>query len=138
GLTKKLTRAFTVNLGRCSITRAELRGILVGLDVVWEVGIRKVAVQVDSRVTIALIYGVDNTLHQHASEVSSIRALLQRDWEVTISHVYREGNYAADYLADIGHSFPPGFHSIDISDCTFGYFLRRDCMGIAEPRMISS
>ncbi|CAN1173012.1 Putative ribonuclease H protein At1g65750 [Linum perenne] len=63
---------------------------------------------------------------------------LLRDWEVTISHVYREGNYAADYLADIGHSFPPGFHSIDISDCTFGYFLRRDCMGIAEPRMISS
>ncbi|CAN1173011.1 Putative ribonuclease H protein At1g65750 [Linum perenne] len=134
----RCTRAFTVNLGRCSITRAELRGILVGLDVVWEVGIRKVEVQVDSRVAIALIYGADNTLHQHASEVSSIRALLQRDWEVTISHVYREGNYAADYLADIGHSFPPGFHSIDISDCTFGYFLRRDCMGIAEPRMISS
>ncbi|CAN1137010.1 Putative ribonuclease H protein At1g65750, partial [Linum perenne] len=69
--------------------------------------------------------------------VSSIRALLQRDWKVTISHVYRKGNYTADYLADIGHGFPPGIHSIDVSDCTLGYFLRRDCLGIAEPRMIS-
>ncbi|CAN1325252.1 Putative ribonuclease H protein At1g65750 [Linum perenne] len=28
--------AFSVNLGRCSITRAELRGIIVGLDIAWE------------------------------------------------------------------------------------------------------
>ncbi|CAN1774525.1 hypothetical protein LINPERHAP1_LOCUS12994 [Linum perenne] len=66
-----------------------------------------VEVQVDSRVAISLIFGAENVHHQHASKVSSIRALLRRDYEVTISHVYREGNYATDYLADIGHGFPP-------------------------------
>ncbi|CAN1188660.1 Putative ribonuclease H protein At1g65750 [Linum perenne] len=46
------SHAFTFNLGRCSITRAKLRRIIMGLDVAWEVGIRQVAVQVDSRVMI--------------------------------------------------------------------------------------
>ncbi|CAN1175944.1 hypothetical protein LINPERHAP2_LOCUS32235 [Linum perenne] len=32
--------------------------------------------------------------------------LLQCDWEVTISHIYREGNKAADYLAGIKHGLP--------------------------------
>ncbi|CAN1136593.1 hypothetical protein LINPERHAP2_LOCUS9554 [Linum perenne] len=77
----------------------------------WSITIKdalnEVEVQVDSRVAISLIFGAENVHHQHASKVSSIRALLRRDYEVTISHVYREGNYATDYLADIGHGFPP-------------------------------
>ncbi|CAN1163588.1 Putative ribonuclease H protein At1g65750 [Linum perenne] len=132
----RCTRAFTVNLGRCSITRAELRGIFVGLDVAWEVGIQKVAVKGDSQAAISLISGFDEPNHQHASEVVAIRERLKRDWEVTLSHIYREGNYAADYLEDIGHGFPPGTHSIDVSDCILGYFLRPECMGIPEPRAI--
>ncbi|CAN1129316.1 hypothetical protein LINPERHAP2_LOCUS5154 [Linum perenne] len=74
--------------------------------------------------------------HQHASEVMAIRERLKRDWEVTIPHIYREGNYVADYLADIEHGFPLGTHLIDVSDCTLGYFLRHDCMGISEPIVI--
>ncbi|CAN1767631.1 Putative ribonuclease H protein At1g65750 [Linum perenne] len=130
--------AYSVNLGRCSITRAELRGILVGLDVVWDIRIRKVAVQVDSKVAISLISEPGEPCHHHAGEVVAIRKLLQRDWEVTISHVYREGNKIADYLASIGHGLPPGTHPISISDCNLGFYLRYGCMGISEPRIIHS
>ncbi|CAN1141919.1 Putative ribonuclease H protein At1g65750 [Linum perenne] len=130
--------AFSANLGRCSITRAELRGIMIGLDVAWEVGIRKVAVQVDSKAAISLINEPGVPCQQHAAEVVAILKLLQPDWEVTIAHIYREGNKAADYLASIGHNLPLGTQSIPVSDCNLGYFLRYDCMGISEPRIIRS
>ncbi|CAN1180886.1 Putative ribonuclease H protein At1g65750 [Linum perenne] len=61
---------------------------------------------------------------------------LIRDWEVTITHVYREGNVAADFLANLGHKYPHGLHLISLPDCNLSYFLRRDCMGISEPRLI--
>ncbi|CAN1856235.1 Putative ribonuclease H protein At1g65750, partial [Linum perenne] len=109
--------AFSVNLGRCSITRAELRGLIAGLDLSWDRGWRKVAVQCDSRVAIAL---------------------LSKNWEVTLNHIFREGNKAADFLAGVGHNLPPGFHLFPISDCNLGYFVRRDIMGISEPRDIPS
>ncbi|CAN1120874.1 Putative ribonuclease H protein At1g65750 [Linum perenne] len=74
--------------------------------------------------------------HQHAREVNSIREFFKRDWSVTISHIYREGNFAADYLANFGHGTTRGVHLISLPDCNLSYFLRRDCMGISEPRLI--
>ncbi|CAN1180885.1 hypothetical protein LINPERHAP2_LOCUS35024 [Linum perenne] len=71
--------AYCVNLGKCSIMRAELRGVIEGL---------------------------------------------------------REGNVAADFLANLGHKYPHGLHLISLPDCNLSYFLRRDCMGISEPRLI--
>ncbi|CAN1264569.1 Putative ribonuclease H protein At1g65750 [Linum perenne] len=108
--------AFSTNLGRCSITRAELRGIIGGLNLAWDAGARRVMVQVDSRAAVNLISKAGNPCHQH---------------------IYREGNQAADYLADIGHGLPTGTHSINVMDSTLCYFLRRDCMGISEPRLIT-
>ncbi|CAN1354630.1 Putative ribonuclease H protein At1g65750, partial [Linum perenne] len=122
--------AFSVNLGRCSITRAELRGLIAGLDLSWDRGWRKVAVQCDSRVAIALLSKI--------TEVRAFRNLMLRDWEVTLNHIFREGNKAADFLAGVGHNLPPGFHLFPISDCNLGYFVRRDIMGISEPRDIPS
>ncbi|CAN1128973.1 Putative ribonuclease H protein At1g65750 [Linum perenne] len=107
--------AFSGNLGRCSITRAELRGLIVGLDLAWEVGIRKLVARVDSTTVINLINAEEEPSHQHT---------------------YREGNRAADYLASLGHSLPLGTHRVPLSDCNLGYFLRLDCMGITEPRLI--
>ncbi|CAN1799141.1 Putative ribonuclease H protein At1g65750 [Linum perenne] len=40
--------AFTLNLGKCSITRAELRGAVSGLQLAWERGYRKIQLQLDS------------------------------------------------------------------------------------------
>ncbi|CAN0846217.1 Putative ribonuclease H protein At1g65750 [Linum grandiflorum] len=37
-------KTFTVNLGCCSITPAEMRGIVEGLKLAWSLGIRKIKV----------------------------------------------------------------------------------------------
>ncbi|CAN1846117.1 Putative ribonuclease H protein At1g65750 [Linum perenne] len=128
--------AFSANLGRCSITRAELRGILHGLEFSWSSGHRKVHLQTDSQSAVSLILADNHPLHQHASEVLAIRELLQRNWQVEIHHVYREGNGAADFLANMGHCFDPGVHHVPTHNCNLGYFLRKDIMRIVELRTI--
>ncbi|CAN1807495.1 hypothetical protein LINPERHAP1_LOCUS25055 [Linum perenne] len=41
--------------------------------------------------------------------------MLKCGWEVKIQHIYREGNFLADHLANIGHMFRFGLHLIDSS-----------------------
>ncbi|CAN1170716.1 Putative ribonuclease H protein At1g65750 [Linum perenne] len=106
-----------MNLGICSITKAEIRGALEGIKRAWEAGYRKVEIQLDSQAAIAI---------------------LNDNWEVDIKHIYREANYAADHLASRGHTCPRGSHCIDLTDCRLAHFLRYDCMGISEPRLIIS
>ncbi|CAN1188821.1 Putative ribonuclease H protein At1g65750 [Linum perenne] len=129
--------AYTCNLGYCSITRAELRGISAGLKLAWEAGFRRILVQSDSRSVISLILNDEAPTHQHTGEVLLIRSLVRREWDVSFSHVYREANKSADFLARLGYERELGLHRIDTSDCNLGYFLRLDCMGISEPRLIS-
>ncbi|CAN1336565.1 Putative ribonuclease H protein At1g65750, partial [Linum perenne] len=63
--------------------------------------------------------------------IRELRKALDRDWNVSLSHTYREGNKAADFLADLGHSKALGLHDIDSSDIRLGFLLRHDCMGIS-------
>ncbi|CAN1194194.1 Putative ribonuclease H protein At1g65750, partial [Linum perenne] len=128
--------AFTVNLGCCFITRAELRGIIVGLKVAREARFWKITVHVDSQTTITLLNNVEEPSHQHAEEIDTFRRLLLRNWEATISHIYREGNQVADYLAGLCHGLPRGTHTISTLDCNLCYYIRLDCMEVSEPRYI--
>ncbi|CAN1165102.1 Putative ribonuclease H protein At1g65750 [Linum perenne] len=95
--------------------RAELRGIIIGLQIAWENGFRKVDARIDSQAILTLIKDNESATHQH---------------------IYREGNFADDYLANLGHDYPWGAHPISLSDCNLSYFLHRDCIGIFEPRLI--
>ncbi|CAN1178995.1 Putative ribonuclease H protein At1g65750 [Linum perenne] len=129
--------AYSLNLGICSITRAELRGFLFGLQLAWELGHRRVVAQIDSAVAVALLEDVGDITHQHAAEVFQFRELLNRDWSVRIRLIYREANKAADSLAGRGHRLGLGNHFVPSSDSSLGFFLRYDCIGITENRLIS-
>ncbi|CAN1751223.1 hypothetical protein LINPERHAP1_LOCUS4264 [Linum perenne] len=58
-------RTFSANLGKCSITRAEITGIVMGLERAWEAGIRQVEVQTDSMCAIRLLSEADDLNNQH-------------------------------------------------------------------------
>ncbi|CAN1140351.1 Putative ribonuclease H protein At1g65750 [Linum perenne] len=130
-------QAFTVNLGRCSITRAEICGALEGVRRAWDTGYRKLEVQMDSKKAMSILLNFEPaSSHQFTLEVMEFQEWLQREWEVKVIHVYREANKAADYLANLGHNTTRGVHTVDISDCNLAYFVRHDCLGISEPRVI--
>ncbi|CAN1185483.1 Putative ribonuclease H protein At1g65750, partial [Linum perenne] len=131
-------QAFTVNLGRCSITRAEICGALEGVRRAWDAGYRKIEVQMDSKMVMSILLNSEpGSSHQYTLEVLEFQEWLQRDWEVKVIHVYREANQAADYLANLGHNTTRRVHTVDISDCILAYFVRYDCLGIYEPRVIT-
>ncbi|CAN1174509.1 Putative ribonuclease H protein At1g65750 [Linum perenne] len=85
---------------------------------------------------LALVKNDESPSHQHTLEVLDIQDLLRHDWEVEIRHVYREGNRAADYLADMGFRFPLGVHSFPTTYVNLGFHLRYDCTRVTEPRLI--
>ncbi|CAN1813110.1 Putative ribonuclease H protein At1g65750 [Linum perenne] len=128
--------AFTLNLGKCSITRAELRGAVSGLQLAWEQGYRKIQLQLDSQCAVQLLQREGLEDHAHAATIMTATELLRRNWEVQILHVYRESNHAADFLANVGHSCPLGFHSIEQSDPNLYYWLLYDQLGVSEERLI--
>ncbi|CAN1756622.1 Putative ribonuclease H protein At1g65750 [Linum perenne] len=129
--------AYTINLGVCSITRAEIRGAIEGVRRAWLAGYRKLEIQLDSTAAVVILLNKELTSsHQYALEAMEFQNWLQQDWTVKVKHIYREANHAVDYLANLGHKMTRGTHVVDISDCNLAYFVRYDCMGISEPRVI--
>ena len=65
--------------------------------------------EMDSSSVVALLQ--KNTCnHPYSTLNKKIQQLLTRNWEVKVSHVYREANRAADFLSSLGHSLPLGLH----------------------------
>ncbi|CAN0898133.1 Putative ribonuclease H protein At1g65750 [Linum grandiflorum] len=64
------------------------------------------------------------------------RELCSRQWEVRLSHIYREANNAADYLANLGHSLSYGLHFFDSPDRCLSHWLHYDIIGVSLPRLV--
>ncbi|CAL1368849.1 unnamed protein product [Linum trigynum] len=134
--TGRSLQAFVMNLRMCSITRAELRGAVEGLQLAWDAGYRHVRLELDSACAIQLLRSPDSSEHHHAAIIDRAIELLQRQWEVEIAHIYREGNKSADYLASRGHHAPLGVHLFPISDPILYNWILYDVQGISKPRVI--
>ncbi|CAN1827943.1 Putative ribonuclease H protein At1g65750 [Linum perenne] len=128
--------AFSVNLGRCSITRAEIRGVVEGMQVAWDIGIRKLAIQSDSTTAIRILHDGSRLDHQHANLTRRFRNMLGWNWEVTLSHVYRESNFLADSLASKAHSLPFGTHLVEVEDIAVARWSAYDRLRLSRPRLV--
>uniref|UniRef100_A0A2C9U9I4 RNase H type-1 domain-containing protein n=1 Tax=Manihot esculenta TaxID=3983 RepID=A0A2C9U9I4_MANES len=103
---------FAVNLGQCSVIIAEIRGILEGLKLSQNLGITLIQVECDNLVAVQMINGDIPSPPVLASLISRIQHLLNQEWPCLLEHVYREANYAADFMADYSKQFPFGVHHV--------------------------
>ncbi|CAN1193029.1 Putative ribonuclease H protein At1g65750, partial [Linum perenne] len=71
--------AFCANIGDCSITIAELRAIVEGIKLAWNLGVRRVAVRSDSRTTLDILHRETGSTSQHAALVAEFCELRSRD-----------------------------------------------------------
>lgn len=74
--------------------------------------------------------------HPYAPMVVSIKEFLDRI--VRFSHVMREGNRVANFLANLGHSSALGLHLLDSPPSGIADLLWSDVVGISFPRMVVS
>ncbi|CAN1798282.1 Putative ribonuclease H protein At1g65750 [Linum perenne] len=133
---ERVLDAFAINLGACSITRAELTGAVVGIQRAWDLGIRNLEVPVDSRCAVQLLSNEGSQEHQHAGIIRHFKDLQSRQWDVWITHIYQEGNHLADHLSGKGRELGLGCHTIPNSDPNLQYWARYDNVGGSETRVI--
>ncbi|CAN1841121.1 Putative ribonuclease H protein At1g65750, partial [Linum perenne] len=111
---------FSVNLGICSITRVELRGVDSCLQLAWDLSYRQIQLHLDLQCAGTLLQTSDYDDHGHVATYHAFE-LLCRDCEVWISHVYRESNHVANHLNNKCHSFFTDFHYIEQFDFSLVY-----------------
>ncbi|CAN1845759.1 Putative ribonuclease H protein At1g65750 [Linum perenne] len=128
--------AFATNYGSCSITRAEIRGIVDGLELAWQAGYRHVAVQSDSNCALQLLTNGNRADHQHAASILKFQEVTKRDWSLQMNHIYRESNCLADHLANAAHSMALGLHHIDSSNSAVAYWIAYDRVRSSQPRLV--
>ncbi|CAN1304413.1 Putative ribonuclease H protein At1g65750 [Linum perenne] len=92
-------------------------------------GIRKLRVQSDSKAAVEMLSKLNTQNNQHASLIEQFRILSSYDWQLSIHHIYREANFDADYLANLGHSLSYGTHVFDVPDVSLQYWLSFDLVG---------
>ncbi|CAN0854266.1 hypothetical protein LINGRAHAP2_LOCUS5876 [Linum grandiflorum] len=76
--TGRFVKAFASNLGSCSITRAEMRAIVDGLQLPWTLGIRRIQVHSNSMVVITILAKDSELEHQHAALVLQFKEICSR------------------------------------------------------------
>lgn len=91
--------AFYEYLGERTNVYAELYAVWRGLELAGDLGYTKIWIEVDASAVIAMIHSSTRGHWQHQHIMLRIRTLLKRiDYKLT--HIYREGNGPADFLAD--------------------------------------
>jgi ribonuclease HI len=81
---------------------AELWGVFEGLTYARRMGFLHIELNIDSMTVVKVIKTGNGRNPLGLTLVKNIRRLIDLEWEVHISHAYRESNKCADALANIG------------------------------------
>ncbi|KAL9438044.1 hypothetical protein AB3S75_023834 [Citrus x aurantiifolia] len=127
---------FGMMIGSCSVTVAELWGLYQGLQLAWNFGIRRLKVETDSLCITQLLAKPLVTSNEYAPLIQAIKDYLNLDWQVSLSHIYREANFAADYMANFAFSIPLGLIVYPTPPLGVRSFLFHDSYGISYPRSV--
>ncbi|CAN1137067.1 Putative ribonuclease H protein At1g65750, partial [Linum perenne] len=75
---------------------------------------------------------------RHSHILNHIHQLINKNWTVEVSHIYRERNRVADLLAHYGHELSLGSHFNFTCSSDIERAIANDMFGICFPRMIYS
>ncbi|CAN1845377.1 Putative ribonuclease H protein At1g65750, partial [Linum perenne] len=101
-------------------------------------GVRKLCIQTDSRAAVAILQNSASRFHRHSSLVEQYHDLRRREWEVSIHHIFREPNNAADFLDNYGHQLVVGLHVFSAPVESLLYWLRHDCIDVCLPCLVNN
>ncbi|KAM1235651.1 hypothetical protein ACFX2J_005084 [Malus domestica] len=96
---------FAESIGEANSTIAELVALKRGLELVLENGFRDVWLEGDAKALLDIIVKrkKDFKCAEVQRQVNDVNSILPKLNGCIVSHVYREGNRAADKFAQIGH-----------------------------------
>ncbi|KAL9438890.1 hypothetical protein AB3S75_024539 [Citrus x aurantiifolia] len=115
---------------------AELWGLVQGLRIAWEAGIKRLLVEVDSLCVIQMISKQVIVPNEFYALVAAVRKLAGRNWQISIIHIYREANSAADFMANMVHSLHHGIYLFSSPPMGIYSIIAQDLFGVTQPRLI--
>jgi ribonuclease HI len=137
GENKEWLGGFSKYIGQCSAFVAELWGVFEGLKLAQVKGFMKVEVSVDSQIVINSIKNEDGGNAMGYRLVQRIRQMLELNWEINISHSYREANRCADGLVKLTFTLLDDFQFHDVcTEFINGYF-DDDVSGVSTPHLVT-
>lgn len=96
-------QGLTEHFGICTSVKAKPRAALCGLKMARELGLKKVWLWADSMVVVGMLRGNGNWNLVNKQLIIQCKQLIEwTDWEVKITHCYREANQVVDKLANLG------------------------------------
>ena len=116
-------------LGAASILVAEATALRNGLRAVVDAGFRKILIESDNQILIEAIQGFIQPPWEIQVLVQDINLFIQSCVHVGISHIFREANRAADWLAKLGLSLS--------STCVWNQVSDRDLLCILHQDHLS-
>ncbi|XP_010670392.2 uncharacterized protein LOC104887460 [Beta vulgaris subsp. vulgaris] len=112
-----------------SILEAEARGLREGLRGARSLGITNLMVEGDNLAVINAIkqvWKIPWTIHTIIVDTVKDLGLFE---DMQVSHVFREANAAADWMAHRGHSTLSTTYWFDVPDLSFAVIIRKDALG---------
>ncbi|XP_019266683.1 PREDICTED: uncharacterized protein LOC109244105 [Nicotiana attenuata] len=98
-----MVKAFAEFYGHCSNNMAEAKAVLHGIKLCNSLGLQNVIVETDSLLIVSII-------NRRMKPPWRIKHIIEQIWEITslgnfnFVHTFREGNYVADQLANLGEN----------------------------------
>ncbi|CAJ2675557.1 unnamed protein product [Trifolium pratense] len=127
---------FAKGVGSCSAFVAELLGVYEGLSYARRMGFMFIELNIDSAMVVQVINTGRLKSPFGLTLVKNIRRLVDMEWEVHITHAYRESNQCADALANIGCSIDKETIYYETCPSQIRELFLADIMGIKTPRVI--
>ena len=87
---------FSIKLGSCSETEAEIWAVIYGLRMAWDQGIQRLVVEFDSSPVAKWLNTKEKGSGRTRNLMEECIRLIQQQREVVIKHVYCEANQVAD------------------------------------------
>lgn len=129
--------SLAANFGHCTAFKAELFALLNGLKLAGNLKIKALEVQLDSQACVQVMQDTSPAMGECAHVINDCRSMLNNpEWRVTVVHIYREGNRAADWLANFGVAQNVRFHMFQSVPLELSRILDEDIRGVAFPRQV--
>ncbi|KAJ8451425.1 hypothetical protein Cgig2_017816 [Carnegiea gigantea] len=128
-------KGFAENFGDCTSVKAELKAALRGLRMAWALGLKKIWLRVDSVIVVGMLRGNGSWNPIHKLLITQCKNLMERtDWEIKVTHCYREANQVADKFANLGITSDVGATYFDSPPKEILDALHADFVEAAWPR----
>jgi len=138
--------AFATPLGEGTNNQAEAEAAIFGMTWAFELGYRKLILEVDSQLLVDWIMHKANRHWSINIQVMKLQALIEQTQEFACKHAFREANFVADSLSKHSHKITTpqlyfnihqlpkearGFYRLDMIE--MASFRRRKIKTIKEP-----